>query len=63
MSTWRKSSYSGQPDNNCVEMLVSVDRSFVRDSKRPAAGTLTFESAAFAAFLSAVKGGRLDVRH
>lgn len=46
---WRKSSYSGGTQNNCVELDRSLSRTHVRDSKSPAAGALTLRPAAWAA--------------
>ncbi|GGP41504.1 DUF397 domain-containing protein [Saccharothrix coeruleofusca] len=52
---WRKSSYSStNPD--CVELAVGVEVARVRDTKNREAGTLSFSPAAFAAFLSDLKG-------
>jgi hypothetical protein len=53
---WRKSSYTGQ--DNCVEMAHTLDR--VRDSKQRSGPELLFAHARLAAFLTAVKNGRLD---
>jgi uncharacterized protein DUF397 len=47
---WRKSSYSGNPNTNCVE----VAESSVRDSKNPGP-VLTFPSSEWKSFLAAVK--------
>ncbi|WP_324783564.1 DUF397 domain-containing protein [Streptomyces sp. H51] len=53
---WRKSSYSGPDDgNNCVETADSPTHVAIRDSKSPADRTLTFPTAAFTAFLAALK--------
>ncbi|ROP36306.1 DUF397 domain-containing protein [Saccharothrix texasensis] len=54
---WRKSSYTG--NDNCVELCGSLDR--VRDSKQRDNGPeLMFPPRVLAAFLAAVKTGRLD---
>lgn len=50
---WRKSSYS-QGDGNCVEFAVDGDRALVRDTKDRQGPVLTFDAAAWSAF---VKGG------
>ncbi|GAB3479728.1 DUF397 domain-containing protein [Amycolatopsis cihanbeyliensis] len=52
--TWRKSSYSGT-ESNCVELAVTADRTAIRDSKAPEAGTLLLTSRASAALLSALR--------
>lgn len=49
--TWRKSSRSGTGGNgNCVEIARTLATTAVRDSKNPAAGTLTFPATAWTAF-------------
>ncbi|WP_330459450.1 DUF397 domain-containing protein [Streptomyces sp. NBC_00820] len=54
--TWRKSSYSGPGDGDaCVEIASHPTRIAVRDSKDPAAGTLTFPAEAFAPFIETLK--------
>jgi hypothetical protein len=54
---WRKSSFTG--NDNCVEIGNPRDR--VRDSKNRTGPELLFSSpATLAAFLAAVKTGRLD---
>lgn len=51
---WRKSSYSGGGDgNNCVEIATSATRVHIRDSKTPAAGTVTVATRAFVTFVEA----------
>jgi hypothetical protein len=57
MSTWRKSSYSGT-NNDCVEVANALNA--MRDSKRPDGQVLEVGRAGFAAFIAAVKTGRLD---
>ncbi|MBC2869142.1 DUF397 domain-containing protein [Streptomyces mexicanus] len=61
---WRKSSYSGEGDGNaCVEIAASPTRTAVRDSKAPARATLTFPTAAFAAFLDTLKSEEFPLRN
>ncbi|KUN08415.1 hypothetical protein AQI95_08580 [Streptomyces yokosukanensis] len=56
--TWRKSSHSGGGDgNNCVEIAPRPTHIAVRDSKDPAAGTLTFRAEAFTPFIQAIRTG------
>ncbi|MFK0252959.1 DUF397 domain-containing protein [Streptomyces sp. NPDC090445] len=50
---WFKSSYSGDPDGNCLEACPQPGVVFVRDSKRneePGAPVLGFTAAAWSAF-------------
>ncbi|MCZ4511131.1 DUF397 domain-containing protein [Streptomyces sp. ActVer] len=55
---WRKSSYSdGDDGNDCVEIATSPTHIAIRDSKTPAARTLTFPTGAFAPFLYSLKDG------
>lgn len=57
---FRKSSYSGQEGNNCVEVMRTVTAVAVRDSKAPA-NRLGVDVAEFARFLAAAKRGRFDL--
>lgn len=57
---WRKSSYSNGAQN-CVEIASLSCAAAVRDSKNPTGPALVFSSAEWAAFLDAVKAGRLDL--
>ncbi|MEO6090327.1 MAG: DUF397 domain-containing protein [Umezawaea sp.] len=56
MRTWRKSSYSGT-NNDCVEVANALTA--VRDSKGPDSQVLEVSRVGLAAFISAVKTGRL----
>ena len=57
MDSWRKSSYSGPGDGTeCVEIATPPTHISIRDSKAPAAGTLTVPAGSFALFLESVKG-------
>ncbi|MFB6583348.1 MULTISPECIES: DUF397 domain-containing protein [unclassified Streptomyces] len=57
---WFKSSYSGDPNGNCVEARYPAGQPVnVRDSKRrddPQAPVLSFSGAAWAAFAGHVSG-------
>ncbi len=57
-SRWRKSSYSGHANSDCVEARAS-GRGIVqvRDSKDPQGRALAFSRAAWRAFLAEVKTG------
>ncbi|WP_308284027.1 DUF397 domain-containing protein [Streptomyces buecherae] len=55
---WFKSSYSGNNGGDCVEVGAGVPSVIpVRDSKDPHGPALTFEPAAWSAFITAVKAG------
>lgn len=58
---WCKSSYSGSDGGNCIEAAPGfiADVVPVRDSKDPQGPALLFTTAAFAAFVAAVKSGDL----
>jgi hypothetical protein len=61
--TWRKSSYSGPGDgDSCVEIAHRDTHIAVRDSKTPTRATLAFPTAAFAAFVDALKDAHLRLR-
>lgn len=51
---WQKSSYSGAPNNECVECAVGPDRVAVRDSKHPEHPHLVIAPEAWSTFTNAV---------
>ncbi|MGW4740554.1 DUF397 domain-containing protein [Nocardia xishanensis] len=51
---WRTSSYSGAGEN-CVEVAPGNGAVHLRHSKRPADGTITFDSAAWSRFVCEVR--------
>ena len=55
--TWRKSSYSGANNGNCVEVGNATRTVVVRDSKDPAGSRLAVRPAAWRAFTSRVQTG------
>jgi hypothetical protein len=57
--TWFKSSYSGSPDNDCVECAIRPNALLVRDSKAPEASRLRFTQAAWVSFISALDTDRI----
>jgi hypothetical protein len=58
---WRKALKSAH-NGGCVEIAANLpDIAAVRDSKRPEGGAHVVDRAAFAAFLTDVKGGRYDL--
>jgi hypothetical protein len=48
---WQKSSHSTAQGGDCVEVAELSGKIAIRDSKNPARAVLTFDSAAFGAFL------------
>ncbi|MDA2806552.1 DUF397 domain-containing protein, partial [Nocardiopsis suaedae] len=58
--TWCKSSYSGGNNPNCVEVARpgAQQAAYVRDSKHPHLGHLSFPSGEWAAFLREVASDR-----
>jgi len=58
---WRKSSFSGDANGNCVEVAPLPDGHIaLRDSKDPTAGHFTFTRAEMAAWIRGVKAGEFD---
>lgn len=58
LTTWRKSSYSGSENANCVEVAGGFPGAVpVRDSKDPHGPALVFLAADWSSFVSAIKGG------
>ncbi|BDM73041.1 hypothetical protein HEK616_65280 [Streptomyces nigrescens] len=59
--TWRKSSYSNPDGGQCIEISPDLPSLVpVRDSKAPHGPALVFPAAAWSAFVTSVKGGRLS---
>ncbi|MGW3568613.1 DUF397 domain-containing protein [Streptomyces sp. NPDC000941] len=56
---WRKSSYSGDAANNCVELVRTPDSILLRESDEPHTVIAT-TPAALRAFTRAAKAGRFD---
>jgi hypothetical protein len=53
-AVWRKSSYSGEGGNECVEVAILGDGAAVRDSKDPHGGFFTVPDSGWSAFLTTV---------
>ncbi|MFG2835979.1 DUF397 domain-containing protein [Streptomyces zaomyceticus] len=53
------SSYSGSPNNECVECAFASNGLRVRDSKRPDDGTISVGPEAWEAFTAAVDQGAI----
>jgi hypothetical protein len=49
---WRKSSYSGGQNNDCVEVAITTQEVGVRDTKDRTGGQLTMKASAFAALVT-----------
>jgi hypothetical protein len=60
-SAWRKSTYSGVQEGECVEVADLGGAVGVRDSKTPDAGYLTVSAESFAALVARVKRNEYDV--
>lgn len=56
---WRKSSYSTDTGQNCVEVTDLPGATAVRDSQHPDEGHLMFPAVEWAGLLGAVRTGRL----
>ncbi|WP_236726412.1 DUF397 domain-containing protein [Streptomyces sp. NBRC 110465] len=65
-AVWRKSSYSGGNEGQCVEVAdltaaPSARQRGVRDSKNPEGPALLVRAATFTAFMAGLKAGALDI--
>jgi hypothetical protein len=61
--TWRKASKSGNGGSNCVQVGTTAAGHVagIRDSKSPERGHLAVRPEVFAALLTSVKAGELDL--
>lgn len=57
---WRKSSWSGGENGNCVEVAHVPAASFVRNTRNRSAGALRFGEDVFSSFIADVKSGQFD---
>ncbi|MDS1270759.1 DUF397 domain-containing protein [Lipingzhangella sp. LS1_29] len=55
---WRKSSYSGNVNQNCVEIVEAACGVNIRDSQHPYQGHLSFPVTEWRALVTEVKTGR-----
>lgn len=65
-AVWRKSSYSGGNEGQCVEVADLTATPFagqrgIRDSKNPEGAALLIPAESFASFMTAVKAGEFDI--
>jgi hypothetical protein len=59
---WRKSSYSSNGENTCVEVRRASSQNIAaRDSKAPNGPVLHFTRAEFSRLLTEVKSGRFEL--
>jgi hypothetical protein len=59
-NNWRKSSYSGGQNSQCVEVAAGETSVGVRDSKDRTGGTLRFSAGSWIAFMTDLKAGRFN---
>jgi hypothetical protein len=60
-AVWKKSSYSGDSQGQCVEVAALTAVSGVRDSKNPGGPELIFPSTSFEQFMAGVKSGKFSI--
>ncbi|MFF3993550.1 DUF397 domain-containing protein [Streptomyces cyaneofuscatus] len=60
LTGWRKSSYSGGANGDCLEVADGQATVPVRDSKTPTGPALAFSPQGWIQFVSAVKDGELS---
>ncbi|MFD7015231.1 DUF397 domain-containing protein [Streptomyces sp. NPDC059928] len=62
-AAWKKSSYSGNNEGQCVEIADMVTTPYagvaVRDSKNPSGPALLIDPGAYASFISSVANGQI----
>ncbi|MFH8471694.1 DUF397 domain-containing protein [Streptomyces sp. NPDC018000] len=61
LTGWRKSSYSGGANGECLEVADGYPDIPVRDSKTPGGPALVFSADGWSSFVTAVKGDRMAV--
>ncbi|MDT0459165.1 DUF397 domain-containing protein [Streptomyces sp. DSM 41527] len=59
-AVWKKSSYSGGSEGQCVEVADLDTAIAVRDSKKKEGPALAVPRATFASFIDTVKSGAMD---
>jgi hypothetical protein len=58
---WKKSSFSGGSDDNCLEARLVEGGAEVRNSKNPDGPAITYTTGEWAAFVAGVKDGQFDI--
>ncbi|MEU1483611.1 DUF397 domain-containing protein [Streptomyces sp. NPDC005752] len=61
LTGWRKSSYSGGANGECIEVAHGCTDVPVRDSKAPRGPVVVFSTSRWTTFVAAVVGGHFDV--
>jgi hypothetical protein len=59
---WRKSSFSEGTGGDCVEVASQQGWAAIRDSKDPNGGAIVLDEHSWAALLSEVQSGELDLK-
>ncbi|MFJ2132063.1 DUF397 domain-containing protein [Streptomyces sp. NPDC087845] len=59
LAGWRRSSYSGGANGECLEVADGYATVPVRDSKAPGGPALVFSADGWSSFVAAVKDGRI----
>lgn len=54
---WRKSSWSGTEGGECVEVALTPEHAYVRDSKNRHGGTIELSAGVWATFVRGLKQG------
>ncbi|WP_328917079.1 MULTISPECIES: DUF397 domain-containing protein [unclassified Streptomyces] len=62
LSDWRKSSYSGSENADCVEIAQLDDEIATRDSKNPTGPALVFSQGAWTAFVRGIATAASETR-
>ena len=61
MTTWRKSSYSGGPNDQCVEVSTDTADRQIRDSKNKNGERLSMTTGAFRRLISSIKAHDYEI--
>jgi Domain of unknown function (DUF397) len=61
MTAFRKSSYSGSGNSNCVEVGFVISEVLLRDSKDPGGPVQRYTTGEWNAFVAGMKAGEFDL--